>query len=134
MFLVVQNQTIQFNTNIWTLNPTLVCHHSLWPQLEHWPDETQLIAEPTYLQFWKALPFQQMAMSKQKYFLSSHMPYPKKTNMMGIWALQIQAIVCVRVWLTLCLPCLLFGAALLRPDCAATEYILMLTIQKKKKL
>lgn len=65
-------------------------------------------------------------------FLCSYMPYPKKTNMMEIWSLHIQAIVqqvcmgervhthaCMRAFLSLCLPCF-FQSALMHRDTAAT--------------
>ena len=96
--------------------------------------------KPIY-NFKKFLRCQQMAMSKQKYFLCSHMPYPKKTNTSEIWSLQTQAIVfvcvcvcvCECVCFSLCLPFLL-SKHLMHTDTAAAKFIPMRSEKKKSRV
>lgn len=122
-----QLKTLYFKINTCVLSQSVASVRIVFP------------IKQTYLQlFWgKYLWFQQMALNKPNIFLCSHMPYPKKTNMLEIWSLQTQAIVvgvgmgvcvcvlvCARTRLSLCLPFLL-SKALMRTDTAAAKFILM---------
>lgn len=83
------------------------------------------------------LPVSTDGYEQAKYFLCPYMPYPKKTNMMEIWSLQIQAIVacvcvCVCLCLSLCLPGL-FSKHLMHTETAVAKFIIMQSEKKPKK-
>lgn len=60
--------------------------------LEYCPNYT-CVTKQAYLQFLEIPVVSTDGYEQAKYFLCSHMPYPKKTNMLEIGSLHLQAIV-----------------------------------------